>query len=500
MKLYNESDVVTTFRLFKVYFLNNQTLAEMHGVPLNMIIDGSPSFLANIFQAPELHAMGIVSDGLNRERHKEIYDMELRKQNKDEDFDGDDDDKSTSAYEAAYVDIYQTGVFDEVYKVDYKGMYNAVEITANISPETTQIVKYLPYDKNGYKFEKRGTITLYFIPDRRIGKTVVIAVNNAFDGVLRKKLRKIRETRFLIKQQMKKCAPEEIPRLESQQYGLKVVANIPSGYNGQATARWGDIAVSLLTVGIGRLLIRDTIKYVEAKYGGNDWILDVDDVKEIDKSRFKVCIEVDTDGIYVSKKVDVDDLNEYLTKRVRELLGVEENEMQLDFEEFHQGCFLKMKTYVLYDDKDNLIIHGAGLKGSRQPKCFDVALEKLVRCILKGEGAPKDVINDVLDITKYDVKDLVFGVKLSKAPDDYDKTSMYAKLVAKARALGMEVKAGSELDYVKTWDGYEFVHTVQSKQEIDKRHYEDMISKLIINLRLKEELMSKDTDAVDEWL
>jgi DNA polymerase elongation subunit (family B) len=232
-----------------------------------------------------------------------------------------------------------------------------------------------------------------------------------------------------------------------------------------------------------------------------------------------VCIEIDTDGIYVSKHIDEKDLNNYMSERVKQLLGVQENEMQLDFEEYKEGYFIedqesnkrkgsddigdrtgKMKTYILYDMKDNLVIHGGALKGSKQPKCFDIALEKLIRCILKGEGSRKDVINDVLDIAKYDVKDLVFGVKLNQSPDDYDKTSMYAKLIAKARALGMEVKAGSELDYVKTWDGSEFVHTVQSLREIDKRHYEDMISKLIINLGLKEELMSKDTDAVDEWL
>jgi DNA polymerase elongation subunit (family B) len=511
MKKYNESDVYTTFRLFKVYFLNNQTLAEMYHVPLNMILDGSPSFLANVFQAPALHKMGIVSDGMNRDRHPEIYDEIARANMQAEDDDDEDEDeedeeeakknkKKKSVYEAAYVDIFQTGIFEKVFKVDYKGMYNAIEITGNISPETTKIIKYLPYDKNGYKKENKGNLIIYYVPDKRIKKTVVIAVNNSFDGVLKRQLKDIRETRFAIKQQLKTCAEDEIPKLESQQYGLKVVANIPSGYNGQSSSRWGDIAVSILTVGIGRLLICDTIRYIEAKYGGNDWILQEDDLRKVDKKRFKVCIEVDTDGIYINKHIDVEDLNEYLTIRVKELLGVEENEMQLDFEEYNQGIFLKMKTYVLYDEKDNLIIHGGALKGSRQARCFDKSLEKLIKCLLKGEGKPKDVINEILDIKKYEMHDLALGVKLSKDPDTYDVGTVWGQLIKKARALGIPVKAGSELDYVKVrGDEYEFLHLIKSHREINIRYYENMISKLIINFGLKAELKARNTEDLDEW-
>lgn len=522
LKLYNESDVITTFRLFDVYFLNQMTLAEMFGIPLNMIIDGSPSFLANLFQAPDLHRMGIVSDGMNKERHPEIYDEKYRESVKmqealnkalaaaenDEDEEDEDDelldpeekkDKKKSAYEAAYVAIYRTGFFPKIYKIDYKGMYNAIEITANISPETTKIIKYLPYNKDGFKFQKKGTNTIYFVPDKRIGKTVVILVNNAFDGVLRKKLREIRQTRFAIKQKMETCSPEELPRLESQQYGLKVVANIPSGYNGQGTARWGDAAVSILTVGIGRILIKDTIQYIEAKYGGNEWMLDPSiDVKAIDKSKFKVCIEVDTDGIYISERVDIDDLNNYLAERVKDLIGTEESELQLDFDEYNEGFFSKMKNYILYGKKGNIIIHGGSFKSSRLPRCFDTALERLVPCRLKNEGDPKALIRDILDFDKYALEDFVIGVKLGK--DEYTPTSLNGRLVTKASALGIRAKAGTNIDYVKTRGDFEILRTIRSIQEIDKNYYTKTLSKLIIAFGYKEELLSKDTEDISKYV
>ena len=516
LKAYNESDVTTTFKLFSVYFLNQQTLAEMFGVPINMMLDASSSFLSNVFQAPELHEQGIVSDGMNKERHKDIYDLEYKaalraaeaaaEEDDDEEYaeeDEGDDKKKKGVYEAAYVDIYQTGFFEFNDKVDYKGMYNAIEITANISPETTQIIKMLPYDRNGFKAIPHGKNTIYYIPDKRIGKIIVIAVNNSFDGVLRKKLKYIRETRFAIKQQMKTCPPEDLPKLESQQYGLKVVANIPSGYNGLSSARWGDIAVSILTVGIGRLLIIDTIKYIEAKYGGNEWMLDDPtlDLRKVPKDKFKVCIEVDTDGIYISKHVDKDELNAYLEERVKELLKVDASEMELDMDLNHEAFFFKRKTYVYYDEKNNLKIHGGAFKGSKQARCFDKALEKLVRCRLKHEGEPTDVINDILNIDQYSYDDLSLGTKLSKAPEMYEPGSLWDKLSKKAVALGQIVKAGTILDYIKTrGDNYDLAYTIKSRQEIDYKYYTNTLSRLIINFGFKNELKAKDTATNDEFM
>lgn len=499
LKRYNEHDVFSTIQLFNVYFRNQQALCEMFGIPLNMLLDSSASFLGNIFHAPALHALHIVSDGMNRERHNDIYERTLNKEAGEQV----DDDEDRAAYEAAYVDIYQTGRFEKIRKVDYKGMYNAIEITANISPETTKIVNFLPYKEDGFSYEKRGSFTLYHVPDRRIFRTVVIAVNNQFDGILRKELKRIRETRFKIKQQMKTCEPDEIPRLESQQYGLKVVANIPSGYNGQGVARWGDIAVSILTVGIGRLLIQDTVRYIESKYGGNDWIYDIKNLKNMtaeQRAKIKICVEIDTDGIYVCEDIDVEELNVYLERRVKELLGVEQNEMQLEFEEFGAGVFIKMKNYLLYDTKGNLEIHGAGLKGSRQPNCFDIALEKLAACLLTGKGVIRDVINDVLDISQYKLDDLALGVTLGKSPDEYGAGTMIGKLVRQAAILGEEVNIGSEFDYVKATDGYRLAHTIQSKHEIDYNYYVNMLSNLVVNLGLREELTTRNIDSIDDWL
>ena len=468
LKIYNESDVLQTMRSYDVYFDNLMTQAEMFGVPLNMIMEASSSFLANIFQGVGLHKRSIISNGTNSERHPEIYARAKK-------------DGESSKYQAAYVDIYKTGFFEKVWQVDYKGLYNAIEITANASPDTTRILRYEPFDADGFKFEKVNNTIFYYIPDTNINKVVVIEVNNEFDGLLRIELKRIREARAKIKEQMKTCTPEELPRLQSQQWNYKVLANIPSGYNGTTFCEWGDISVSILTVGIGRILIKDTIAHIQEKYGD-------------------ISIEVDTDGVYMSDWVDIDYLNEYLAKRVEELFGVT-NELELEIEEFNQGYFIKMKNYILYNTKGDLIIHGAALKSSRQPLCFDTSLELLAKTVLLKENNIKDTIHTILDINRYGRKDLILRTTINKPPSQYTATSFWGKLIKQAKTLKMTVMEGTQLEYIKCTYGYQLTRTVQSKREVDTSYYQKILKRLIVNFGLEKELLQKDTQDIEqEWL
>jgi len=465
LKEYNESDVLQTMRAYDIYFNNIITQAEMFGVPLNMIMESTSSFLANIFQGVGIHKRGIISNGTNSHRHPEIF---ARSGEKD------------SKYQAAYVDIYKTGHFEKVWKIDYKGLYNSIEITANISPDTTRIVRYEPFNANGFKFEKINDTILYHIPDTNINKVVVIEVDNSFDGLLRVELKKIRDARTEIKKQMKTCTPEELPRLESQQWNYKVLANIPSGYNGTSFCQWGDISVSILTVGIGRVLIKDTLEHIAKIYGD-------------------ISIEVDTDGVYTSAWVDVNYLNKYLENRVKELFGVT-NELELELEEFNQGYFIKMKNYILYSTKGDLIIHGAALKSSRQPHCFDKSLELLAKTVLLQNTSIKDTIQTILDIDNYSRKDLVLRTTLNKPPSQYSASSFWGKLITQAENLNMPMKEGTQIEYIKCTYGYQLTRTVQSKREVDTTYYQTLLKRLITNFGLEKELLEKNTQTLDEWV
>lgn len=503
LKKYNESDVFITMALFNIYFGNIKTVAEMFGIPLNMAVDGSASIIPNIFQGSGLKKLNIISDGTNIERYPEIFNRSVPG-------------KKKSKYQAAYVDIFQTGFFPITKKVDFSGMYNLIEITMNASPDTCWIKEYKPYENYGLKFSKNGQFIDYEIPDNIINKNVVVRVDNSKDGLLRTELRRIRAERAIYKKQIKEIKrtlesenrepteeeKEELEALETKQYGLKVVANVPSGYNGTGFCRYGSIAVSLLTVGVGRTIIKEVIRYIETNYGHKKefWNSNTDHIEDIPKEMFTVCIEVDTDGIYVSKDIDIDDLNKFVDKRVEEIFGVD-NELFLDKDELKESYFVKMKNYILYDELDNLEIHGVSFKASSKPLCFDMALEKLAHCLLKQEGKNLlKTINEVANISNYSIDELVQSSRLNKEPDSYSKTSFWGKLISQARAIGMPVKLGSQLEYVKVHNSYQLVKTVKSKSEIEESYYINMIGDLVTAFGFKKLFDSRTTQELDEWL
>lgn len=462
LKAYNESDIFITFSLFDIYFQNNLTLSEMHGIPLNMLLEGSSSTLATISHAQGLNESNIISDGTNAQRHPEIFNS------------------SGTNYEAAYVDIYQTGRFEKTYKVDFKGLYNAIEITVNASPDTTKIVGFAPYDIRGFGYREKGDKIRYSIPDKTINANVVVEVDNSFDGFLRRDLKKVREERQIVKDKMKATTDtDELKKLDSVQNALKVIANIPSGYNGSSFCRFGDIAVSLLTVGVGRILITDTLNHIREKYGD-------------------IAIELDTDGIYLSAYVDVDYLNKYLSGKVEELFGVK-SELELELEEFNESFFTGMKQYILYDD-DKLIVHGNAFMGSKLPHCFDIALEKLAHHILKQEGDTKSIIREIIDINQYEISDLILRTNLNKPIDHYTKTSLWGKLITQKQAIGITPESGSYIEYVKCREGYRILETVNHIREIDKKYYEGVISKLVNRFNLSYELKTRNIQSLDKWL
>ena len=462
LKAYNESDIFITYSLFDIYFQNNLTLAEMHGIPLNMLLEGSSSTLATISHAQGLNESNIVSDGTNAHRHPEIFNG------------------PGTNYEAAYVDIYKTGRFEKTYKVDFKGLYNAIEITVNASPDTTKIVGFVPYDLRGFGFRIKDDKIRYSIPDKTIDANVVVQVDNSFDGFLRRDLKKVRAERQIVKDKMKITTDkDELKKLDSVQNALKVIANIPSGYNGSSFCRYGDIAVSLLTVGVGRILITDTLNHIREKYGD-------------------IAIELDTDGIYLSSYVDVDYLNNYLSAKVEELFGVK-SELELELEEFNESFFTGMKQYILYDG-EKLIVHGNAFMGSKLPHCFDIALEKLAHHVLKQEGEPKAIIKEVLNINQYEISDLILRTNLNKPVDHYSKTSLWGKLIAQKRIIGIEPESGSYIEYVKCKGGYQILETVNHIREIDKKYYENVLSKLIHRFNLSYELQTRNIQSLDKWV
>jgi DNA polymerase I len=372
LRAHNCDDIKRTIGLWEIYWGNVEAQAEMFNIPLSLVAEGkSQTLIADIFLGRGLKQQNIYSDGNNRDRYPEIFNRSRE--------------KGEGAYEAAKVGIYLPGFHEKVWKIDFSGFYPSIMAAFNLSPDTCKIINYLPYKKE-FKSKISGKTTIYEIPDKNINKNIVIAVRNDKDGFLRTELRKIRKERDIIKKQYKNASDEEKNQLESKQWNLKVLQNIPSGKNGEATAKYGSIPVSIATVGFAREIMGDLDKYLN-KDG-------------------QIVIETDTDGDYTTVKPDLDDINIFLTNLITDKFNLKEStEISLDLDEYGAGYFIKMKNYILMNLNGELTFHGVALKSSRHPGIFVKARDILASVLLNQEKDIKKIINNIMKMDQYSLGD-----------------------------------------------------------------------------------------------
>ena len=462
---HNEDDIRRTFGLADIYWGNISTLAEMFKVPLDYVVNNTQATLVGLFMARGLLSLNIRSDGMNRDREPEIFNRPKI--------------KGLSTYEAALTAIYQPGFHKPVFKIDFSGFYPSIEAAFNLSPETTKILGYRPYGK----FESKvvGDKIIYYIPDRMINKTVIIGVKQNVDGFLRIELRRIREVRNEIKSRYKNATPEEKEILNSQQWGLKIQQNAPSGLNGSPISRYGSIAVTIATVGIGREILKDLKDFLDKDHS--------------------VCIESDTDGIYTNEKLNMSIINKFLEDLIEKKFSLSEStEISLDLDEYTAGYFIKIKNYILQSLKGDLIFHGASLKSSRLPGIFDDARDTLCKSLLNGEvNDIKPTLNQLCDMKQYELKSLSIRTTLHKKLNQYKSGALQSKLGAQAKAIGIPVEQETQLEYVKCKDGYRIIQAVNNISEIDKEYYINIIGKLAENLGFENEFKTRQLKTLDQW-
>jgi DNA polymerase I len=156
---HNEDDIRRTFGLADIYWGNISTLAEMFKVPLDYVINNTQATLAGIFMGRGLLDLNIRSDGMNQDRHPEIFRRAKAKGEKN--------------YEAAMVGIYQPGLHKPVYKIDFAGFYPSIMAAFNLSPDTAKVLGYKPY-QDEFTSEVIGNKIVYYIPDKIVKKTIII--------------------------------------------------------------------------------------------------------------------------------------------------------------------------------------------------------------------------------------------------------------------------------------------------------------------------------------
>jgi len=465
LKAHNEDDIKRTIGLWNVYWNNIITQAELFNIPLNMVAEGaSQTLVANLFLGRGLFHQGIMSDGSNRDRHPEIFRR--------------DREKGEGAYEAAKVGIYLPGFHKKVWKIDFSGFYPSIMAAFNLSPDTCKIINYLPYKKE-FRSEVNGNTTKYYIPDKNINKIIVIAVRNNKDGFLRTELRKIRQKRDIIKSQYRNASDDEKNQLDSMQYCLKVLQNIPSGKNGEATARYGAIPVSIATVGFAREIMTDLDTYLN-KDG-------------------QIIIETDTDGDYTTTKPDLADINVFLADLIAKKFNLEDStEISLDLDEYGPGYFIKMKNYILMNLNGEMTFHGVSMKSSRHPGIFVKARDTLAEALLNEEKDIKKVINSVLEFDQYDLNDFTMRNTIHKKVAEYSAGSLQRKLCNQMKAKGIPVDIDTQIEYIKG-DKNWIIAPNAKVEDINRNYYYKVVERLCTALGFENECKTRQMRTLDTW-
>lgn len=239
---YLRSDVRITRSLGKIYLPNIIALSEMTGIPINQIVEGHNSLIPKITHARELFKRGLIFLSRNIDRYPILEEAK---------------------FEAAYVDIFQTGRFEKVWKADFSSMYPSSMVTLNLSPETCRIVEFTTLSENP-DFKRVGNILLLRIPDVNFKKDVCIEVDMNTTGFVRKNILELRALRTHIKKQMVVAkTEEEISSLNSQQVAIKVLSNTMFGLAGLKFAQFSDLSIAIATVGTCRWLTKRVINWIE---------------------------------------------------------------------------------------------------------------------------------------------------------------------------------------------------------------------------------------------
>jgi DNA polymerase elongation subunit (family B) len=218
---------------------------------------------------------------------------------------------------------------------------------------------------------------------------------------------------------------------------LKLVGNILWGYNSMPYAQYGNVLIAVCCTAIPRLLINEAMKLEES--AGN------------------VILEVDTDGYWYIE-------NKSVTFSAKNVLPTcFETDLITQGTEDIQGIILledmkgdpAAKSYILKEEDGKITKHGSSVLSRSIPYIVDYFVDELSVCLFNGEDSISVLRKwNARHIEKYPQKAFVKYVTLSKRPDDYDSTTMYAGLIKQLKAVFIAVHWGDKINFVVCKKGY----------------------------------------------
>jgi len=278
------------------------------------------------------------------------------------------------------------------------------------------------------------------------------------------------------------------------------------GINGQGDRRWADLAISVATTGMCRWTTTRVLEWIDKNYRRNQVATNVPEFKD-----YTGCIiEVDTDGIIVSEKVDIDKLNSYLDELIFCNFGME-NYLHLEEESFGDKgnggrCFMyKQKNYIVSNPQtpNGIIIHGAAFKSSGKPKIYDNARQIITNSLVKESKTKEATAREVEEFLKtldtYPMSSFCMSVRIGKSEKEYaSQSALPAKLAQEyEKRMGIYPDLDTQLRYVKTKTGYKLILTEDSldNTDLDYNYYKDDIVELATDI-FELNLNINDTDQI----
>lgn len=480
---YLRSDINITEQLFKIYIANTMMLAEKLFMPLDQMVNATPSLTSNIIFGRELNKKNIVSNGpvIKRYESKHVHNKR-----------------------GGWVETYKPGFVKKIKKLDFKSYYPFLTVQFNISPETCFIIGYEEFKgEMGYSFSWKEEIneytkdkTLWFyisIPDSTLGNNVIVKIDMTSSGFLPIYMKDLFNERDILKKKMKEIINDignndageyvEYAGLKSRENAIKIIINSFTGYVGNEFASYGNLACYVIITGMGRYFTQRVIeKYQE------------------------VVISSDTDAIYEdisNHGIDENEVNRFVESIVMGELGFDKCWIIMEEEgNFGAAYFMKTigKNYYIHDlDKDIIIKHGVATKSSSKSKLIDRSSDEIVMALLKGGFSTKNnklinAIDSAYNIDKWSVKDLQQGVHVRKE-GEYKKRGTpigltIGKLAKERWKIPDNDLEGMQINYLKLRGNGKY--TVVSDTDIlsdfdyDREYYINMLDKLLEKLELKD--------------
>ena len=347
-------------------------------------------------------------------------------------------------YKGAFVYEPKAGIYENIIVLDYRSLYPSIISAHNISPNTlccdcceNQSKPAPDLNKNYYFCKKRKG----FIP-------------KVIDDLINRRMR-------IKKIIAKKSKKDSI--LSARSETLKLLSNSLYGYYGFFGARWYSKECARSITAWGRYYIQNLIKNAE-------------------KQGFKV-IYSDTDSVFLllGKKTKTD-INKFTHQENKELPGL----MELEYEgHFKRGIFVSTKTgsggakkkYALLDENNKIKVKGFEAVRRNWSPIAKTVQKKVLDIILKENDKEKaikyvkKIINNLRE-HKILVEETIIQTKLQKPIDEYVSIGPHVAIAKKMKAKGIEVEAGTIVEYVITRGGKLIRDKAKLPSEIKNNEYD----------------------------